>query len=131
VEPDRLADTPPDPVSHHSFTDGARYRETDVRSIGLGFAHGKSGKQRPRKLGATVINPSEIFGAQQTDTFRKTSDGNLPLGADRELLASTGTAAGKHGASVLCFHPGTEAVRLGTVAIIRLKGAFRHGSSSI
>jgi hypothetical protein len=131
VKPDRFPDAPPDPVTHHGFADGAGDRETDTRSIGLGLAYRKSGKQRAGKLRAPVVNPSEIFGAQQADTFRKTSDGNLPLGADRELFASTGTAAGEHGASVLRLHPGTEAVRLGTVAIIRLKGAFRHGCSSI
>jgi hypothetical protein len=50
----------------------------------------------------------------------------LPLGAYGELFAAPGAAAGKYGASILRFHAGTEAVRLGPAAIIRLKGAFRH-----
>ena len=55
----------------------------------------------------------------------------LPLGADRELLASARAAAGQHRPSVFRFHAGAESVGFGAVAIIRLKGAFRHGDSSI
>jgi hypothetical protein len=76
VKPDRFADPPPDPVAHHGFTNGTRNRETDTRPIGLRLPNGKSGKQGAGKLRSPVVDPSEIFGAQQADTFRKTSDGN-------------------------------------------------------
>jgi hypothetical protein len=44
-------------------------------------------------------------------------------------MASAGAPPGQHGPPVLGFHPGAESVRLGAMAIIRLKGAFRHGDS--
>jgi len=55
----------------------------------------------------------------------------LPFGADGELFAAPRTAAGKNGTPVLGFHSGQEPVRLGAVAVIRLKSTFRHCGSSI
>ena len=76
MKPDRLPDPPPDPIAYHGLSDGARYSETDTRPVSLRLAHDKCREQRAGKLRSSVIDPSEIFGAQQADTFRKTSDGN-------------------------------------------------------
>src|ERR1035441_8118263 len=90
-------------------------------------------KGREERVGVArslVIDSSEIFRAQQTGTFRKTSDGALPLGADSELLAAPRAAARQHRTAVFGLHAGAESVSLRTVTVIRLKGAFRHCSSS-
>ena len=79
--------------------------------------------------GTLIVNSSEILRTQQTDTFRKTRDGELPLVANREFFATSRAAASENGTPVLGFHAGAEAVSLGTVTIIRLKGTFRHCSS--
>jgi hypothetical protein len=78
-----------------------------------------------------VIDASEIFRSQEAYTFGKTGDGILPLGTDGQLLTASGPAAREYRASILGLHTGEEAMRFGTVTIIRLKGAFRHFSSSI
>jgi hypothetical protein len=70
------------------------------------------------------------------DRSRRTRFGNpemavLPLGTDSELLAAARASAGKHGTAILGFHATTESVRLRAVAIIRLKGTFRHFSSNM
>jgi len=57
--------------------------------------------------------------------------GELPLGTDSEFLPSASSAAGKDGTAILGFHAGAEAMGLRAVTIIRLKGTFRHLSSSI
>ena len=53
----------------------------------------------------------------------------LPLGTDGQFLASASAAPGQNGASVLGLHAGAKPVRLGAVAIIRLKSTFGHVSS--
>ena len=78
-----------------------------------------------------VIDAPEIFRSKQAYTFWKTGDGLLPFGTDSQFLAAPGPAAREHRAAIFRLHPGEEAMRLGTVAIIRLKSAFRHFSSSI
>jgi hypothetical protein len=50
----------------------------------------------------------------------------LPLRTDSEFLAAARASAGYHRTAVLGFHTAAESVRLRAVAIIRLKGAFRH-----
>jgi hypothetical protein len=102
-----------------------------MRSIRLRLADAKSGEEGSGEFGTLVINSSEVFGSQQTNTFRKTRDGLLPLGTDGQLFAATRAAAGENGAAVLGLHAGAKPVRLGTMAIIRLKSTFRHLSSSI
>jgi hypothetical protein len=47
-------------------------------------------------------------------------------GADRDAMAALGAATRKHGGSALGLHSHTEAMRLGTVAAVRLKCALRH-----
>ena len=131
VKADGLADAPLDTVAHDRFTDGARDSETDMRPIRLRLADTKSGEEGSGEPGTLVINSSEVFGSQQTDTFRKTRDGVLPLGADGQFLAATGAAAGENGAAVLGLHTGAKPVRFSAMAIIRLKSTFRHFSSSI
>jgi hypothetical protein len=131
VEADGLTAAPLDAVAHDRFTDGTRDSKTDMRAVGLGFADTKSGKQGAGEPGTLVINSSEVFGSQQTNTFRKTRDGALPLGANGQFLAATSATAGENGAAVLGFHPGTKPVRFSAMAVIRLKGTFRHFSPSI
>jgi hypothetical protein len=124
---DGLADAPPDPIPLDGFAERPRAGEADARPVGLVFADEERREQRTGVLDAGVIDPSKILGAQQADTFRKTSDTVLPLGTDREFLAAARAAAGENGASVLGFHPGAEPVRLRAMAVVRLIGAFRHG----
>ena len=131
MQPHRLADAAPYTVAHHGFTDGARDGKPDARTRRLGLADAEGRKQRARITAAVVIDPSEICRSQQADTFRKTRDGALPLGTDSEFLPAPCPAAGKHRAAILGLHAGAESVRLGAVAVIRLKGTFRHFSSSI
>ena len=126
-----LADTPLDTVPHDRFTDRARDSEADTRTVRLRLADTKSGEERPTMAGTLVVNSSEILRSQQADTFRKTRDGGLPLVADRKLFPPCRPAAGENGPAVLGFHARAEAVRFRAVAVIRLKGAFRHCSSSL
>ena len=72
---DRLADTPFDAVPNHRLAQRAGRRKTDSRSIGLRLANAKGREERARMTGALVIDSSEIFRAQEADTFRKTRDG--------------------------------------------------------
>ena len=131
MEADSLAYAPFDAVAHDRFTDGARDSEADMRSIGLRFADTKSGEEGSGELGTLVINSSEVFGSQQTNTFRKTRDGALPLGANGQFFAATSATAGENGAAVLGLHPGAKPVRFSAMAVIRLKGTFRHFIPSI
>jgi hypothetical protein len=131
IKADGFAHAAPDAVSHHSLPHSPRDSEADLWAIRLRFADEEGGKERTCELGSLVINPSKVFGTQQTNTFRKTSYGKLPLGADRELVASASATPREHGPPVLGFHTGTEAVRLRAMTIIRLKSAFRHCCSSL
>jgi hypothetical protein len=74
-EADGLPAAPLDAVAHDCFADGARDCKADMRPIGLVFANAKSGEEGSGEPGTLVINSSEVFGSQQTDTFRKTRDG--------------------------------------------------------
>jgi hypothetical protein len=130
VEADGLAEAPLDPIAHHGIAKRTGRGKADSRPIGLRFMDAKGREERARVARSMVIDSSEIFRAQQTDTFRKTSDGALPLGTDSQFLAAPRPAARKHRAAVLGLHAGAESVSLRTVTIIRLKGAFRHFSSS-
>ena len=126
-----LADPSLDAISHHCFAEGARTGEADMGTFRLRFADTKCRKQGPGEAGTLVIYSAEVFGTQQTDTFRKTRDGVLPLGANGQFLAAACAATGQNGASVLGFHTGAKPVRLGAVAVVRLKSTFRHVISSI
>ena len=130
MEADSLANAPFDAVSDHGFTKGAGSSEADTRPIGPQLADAERHEKRARETGTLIVNSSEVFRSQQTNTFRKSRDGALPFGADRELLAAPGAAAGEDGPAVLGFHPRKKPVRLGAVAIIRLKSAFWHVASS-
>jgi len=131
VEAHGLSDAPLDAVPRHGLTKGAGRCEPDMRAADLRIAEKKRREQRAGKLGALVIDSSEIFRSQEADTFRKTRDGALPLGTDGEFFPASGPAARKHRATILGLHAAAKSVRLRTVTIIRLKGAFRHFSSSI
>jgi hypothetical protein len=67
-----LADTPLDTVARHRLSERAGHRETNVGPIRLRFAYTESGEERATVAAPVVVNPSEIFGSQQADTFRKT-----------------------------------------------------------
>jgi hypothetical protein len=130
MEADGLADTPLDSVADHGFAEGAGCSEADMRPIGPRLADAERREERTRETGTLIVNSSEVFRPQQTDTFRKSRDGALPFGADSEFLAAAGATAREYGPAVLGFHARPESVRLGAVAIIRLKGTFRHLSST-
>jgi hypothetical protein len=130
METDGLADTPPDAVADHGFAEGAGCSEADMRPIGLRLADTKRREERAGETGALIVNSSEVFRPQQTNTFRKSRDGALSFGADSELLAATGAAAREYGPAILGFHARPEPVCLGAVAIVRLEGTFRHLSST-
>jgi hypothetical protein len=102
-----------------------------MRSTRFRFAYAEGGEQGTGVAGSVIIDASEIFRSQQAYTFGETGDGILPLGADGQFLAASGPAARQHRTAILGLHTGKEAMRLGTVTIIRLKGTFRHFSSSI
>jgi hypothetical protein len=124
-----LSQAPFDSVAYDGLADRTRNCESDTWSVGFGFADTESGEQGSGTPGTLIVDSSEILRTQQTDTFRKTRDGELPLVADREFFAAGGAAAGENSAAVFGFHTGTEAVSLCTVTIIRLKGTFRHDDS--
>jgi hypothetical protein len=126
-----VTQAPLDAVAHNGFAERARHRETDPWSVRLRLADAESREQRTGMPGAFVINSAEVLRSQQTNTFRKTRDGELPLVTDSELLAAGGPAAGENGPAVLGFHPRAEAMRFGAVSVIRLKSTFRHCSSII
>jgi hypothetical protein len=142
VKADGLANAPLDTVAHHGFSQRAGNRETHARPASSGLKQAESHKKRACKPGSFVINPSEILRSQQADTFWKTVravrsalagpllDGHLPLRTDSELLPTPGTAPRQHSPSVLGFHAAPKSMGLGTVAVIRLKGTFRHFSST-
>ena len=131
VKANGLADTPPDTVAHDGFSERARNGETDMRSVGFGLAKAESREEGIRPADALIIDSSEILRSQETDTFRKTSDGILPLGAYRELFPAAGTTPRENGAAVLGFHPRAESVRFCAMTVIRLKSAFWHLGSII
>lgn len=130
MEAHGLPDAPLDAVPRHRLAEGPWRRKPDVWPGGLRLAEAKSREQRAGIPGAPVIDSSEIFRSQEADTFRKTRDGALPLGTDGEFFPAPGPAARKHRAAIFGFHAGAKSVRLRAVTIIRLKGTFRHFSSS-
>jgi hypothetical protein len=130
LETHGLSHAPPYAIARHGFAHRARYCKADARTARFRVPKAKSREQGTGKAATFIINFTEIFRPQDTDTFRKTWDGRLPFVADGEFLASGGAPAGEHGTAILGFHAATEAVRLDTLAIVRLKSAFRHFSSS-
>ena len=126
---DGFAQPPLDPIPGHGFAKCPRNRKADPRPAGLQFAEAKGGKARARKPATFIVNPSEILRAQETNTFRKTSDGLMPLGAHRELFAAPRPAPREHRTAILSLHAGAETVRFGAPAIIRLKRTLRHFDS--
>ncbi len=130
AQADGLADAPPDAVTHHGLAEGAGNGEPDARAIWLRRAQAERGEQGAGVPGALIIDSSEILRSQQADTFRKTRDGKLPLGADSEFLPAASPAAGEYRASVPGLHAGTESMGLRAVTIVGLEGAFGHWRSS-
>ena len=58
---------------------------------------------------------------------RHCGEGLLPEpGLYGDALPSFGATAGEYGPSAFGLHTGTETVRLGTAATVRLKSALRH-----
>src|ERR1035437_10262048 len=91
--------------------------------------------QNAAKKGPVNREPSSYTLRKSLERSRRTRFGKpemrLPLGAYGQFLAPARAAPGQNGASVLGLHSGAKPVRLGAVAIIRLKSTFRHVSSSI
>ena len=131
MKADGFPHPPFNPVAHHGFAEGAGGGEPNMRSTRLRFAYAEGGEQGTGIAGTVIIDASEIFRSQEAYTFRKTGDGILPLGADGQFLAASGPAARQHRTAIFGLHTGKETMRLGTVTIVRLKGTFRHFSSSI
>ncbi len=73
---DGLPHAPPDAIPHHGFTQRARRGEPDPRALRLRLPKAKSGKQRAGIPHPPVVDSSEILRSKQTNTFRKTSDGD-------------------------------------------------------
>ena len=69
---------------------------------------------RPGKPGQTRQGPGALLPF------------HLPLVADRQLIAAARAAAGKNLAAVLGRHTLPESVRVATLPLVRLEGAF-HG----
>jgi len=76
LEADGLANPSLNAISHHGFTECAGAGETNMGSFELRFPDTECRKEGSGKPGTLVIDPAEIFGAQQADTFRKTRDGD-------------------------------------------------------
>ena len=130
METHGLPHPPPYAIACHGLTHRARYCKADARTSRFRASQAKGREQVTGKAATFIINFTEIFRPQDTDTFRKTWDGRLPFVADRELLAPSGAPAGEHGAAILGFHAAAKAVRFGAMAVIRLKSTFRHFSST-
>ncbi len=76
MQADGLADAPLDAVADHGRAQRARRGESDMGAIRLGFANTKGGEEGTDVARPLVIDPSEILRPQQTDSFRKTRDGD-------------------------------------------------------
>ena len=126
-----FADTPAYAVARHSLANRARHRKANARTALFGLPQAKCREQGTGKAATFIIDFTEIFRPQDTDTFRKTWDGRLPFVANRELLAPGSPPARQHGTAILGFHAAAKAVRFGAMAVVRLKSTFRHVSSSI
>jgi len=122
----RLAHAPLDAVPRHGFAECAGNGESDVRSRCLGLAEAERREQRAGIAGSLLIDLSEILRSKEADTFRKTSDGTLPLGADGEFFPAAGPPARQHRAAILGLHTAAKSMRLRTAPPIRLKGTFWH-----
>ncbi len=125
-----FAKPPFNAIAGHRLAQGAGHRESDPGAVHFRVASAERRKTGARKSAPLVVHRSEILRSQQADTFRKTSDGLVPFGADRELLPPTGPATGQNRTAILGLHAGAETVRFGAPAIIRLKRTFRHSCSN-
>jgi hypothetical protein len=77
IAADGFAHPPFNTIPYHGIADRAWNGEADMGSIGLRLADAKGREQGAGETGTCVINPSEILRSQQTDTLRKTGDGNV------------------------------------------------------
>ena len=125
-----FAKPPFDPVAGHRLAQGAGRRKSDPGAVHFRVASAERRKTGARESASLIVHRSEISRSKQADTFRKTSDGLVPFGADRELLPPTGPPPGQNRTAILGLHAGAETVRLGAPAIIRLKRTFRHSGSN-
>ena len=129
TDADRFPQPPFDAIARHGLAEPTRNREPDPGTVRRRLANTKSREARARKPAALVVNPSEISRTQQANTFRKTSDGLVPFGADRELLAPTRPAPRQDRPAILSLHAGAETMRFRAPAIIRLIRTLRHSRS--
>ena len=73
---DGLADPPFDPIPHDRLAKGAWRGEPDAGTLRERFADAKRREQGTGVASPLVVDPSEILRPQQTNTFRKTRDGD-------------------------------------------------------
>jgi hypothetical protein len=128
---DRLAQPPLDAISRHGLAQRARNSKADAGTDGVRLLDTEGREKRAGEPATLVINPSEVWRSQQTDTFRKTGDGKLPFGADGELFPPPSATPRQHRTAILGLHSGTESMRLSALAIVWLKCTLRHSGSSI
>jgi hypothetical protein len=70
----RLANPPPDPVSDHRSTQGARAGETDPYAFLSIISQAEGREQRAGKFGAIVVDSTEILGTQDAGALGKAGD---------------------------------------------------------
>ena len=78
--------------------------------------------------GAVATAPPPAWSAAKSRGERSISRTHAHWGRalDGELLATPGAPGGKHLAATLGLHPGAEAVLLGAMALLGLKGLLGH-----
>jgi len=80
----------------------------------------------------TIANPphGSLLSGKRRGRAKPCKKDKGPDGSDRQLLAATIAAAGKHPTAVLGAHAGTEAVNLIALALLGLKSTFHNGNNS-
>lgn len=124
---------PPDSIANHSRADGSRDPKTDREAAtGLGqpchkAANWSTRKHRPlcensgKRPVSTKGLPDRLAGRQGREVA---STARLAFVAHAQLPTAFGSSTADDFPSVLCCHPGTKAVRVASLAFVRLKCSF-------
>ena len=75
MQADGLADAPLNAVTHDGFADRAWDGEPDMWPVRLHLAHAESGEEWTRDPRPVVVDPPEVLGSEDADTFGKARDG--------------------------------------------------------
>jgi len=140
IQADSLPHSPPYSIPDHGLSNSARNGKPHLRTFRLFCDTQTKGREELAGVAEPlVINFAEVTTAKNPVSFRKAepvaSDedwlaqlggANSALITDGKFVAATGTAAGEHSPTVLCFHALTEPVSLRPLTIIRLKRTFWH-----